>query len=251
MCGIMNGLALSGNFIPYGGTFLIFTDYCKSSIRLSAIMKQRVIYVMTHDSIGLGEDGPTHQPIEQLSGLRAIPNLNVFRPSDRSETIECWELALKNLKTPSILSLTRQNVIPIRKKYFSSNKCSLGAYEVLRTNNKVNLTILASGSEVHLAIEVSHKLAKEKIYSKVISVPCHELFDLQPKKYKDKILEETKYRISIEAAATDCWKKYIGDRGVAFGIDKFGKSAPYKEIYNYFGLTAENISKKSKNLIKN
>ena len=251
MCGIMNGLALYGNFIPYGGTFLIFTDYCKSSIRLSAIMKQRVVYVMTHDSIGLGEDGPTHQPIEQLSGLRAIPNLNVFRPSDRTETIECWQLALKNSKTPSILSLTRQNLDPVRKKYSNSNKCSLGAYEVLRTNNKVNLTILASGSEVNLAVEVSHKLAKEKIYSKVISVPCHELFDLQSKKYKDKILEETKYKISIEAATTDCWKKYIGDRGLTFGIDKFGKSAPYKEIYKYFGLTAENISKESKNLIKN
>ena len=251
MCGIMNGLSLHSKFIPYGGTFLIFTDYCKPSIRLSALMKQRVIYVMTHDSIGLGEDGPTHQPIEQLAGLRSIPNLNVFRPADRTETIECWELALKNSKTPSILSLTRQNLEPIRKKFTNSNKCSLGAYEVLRTNSKINLTILASGSEVNLAVKVSHKLAKEKIYSKVISIPCHELFDLQSKKYKNKMLDETKYKISIEAATTDCWKKYIGNEGLAFGIDEFGKSAPYKEIYKYFGLSVENISKKSKNLIKN
>jgi transketolase len=251
MCGIMNGLALHSKFIPYGGTFLIFTDYCKPSIRLSALMAQRVIYVMTHDSIGLGEDGPTHQPIEQLSGLRSIPNLNVFRPADRMETIECWELALKNSKTPSVLSLTRQNLEPVRKKYSNINKCSFGAYEILRTNKKINLTILASGSEVNLAIEASHKLAKDKIYSKVISVPCQDLFDLQSRSYKQEILGETKYKISIEAASTDCWRKYVGTEGLAFGIDTFGKSAPYKEIYKYFGLTAENISKKTKNLIKN
>ncbi|MDA9081887.1 transketolase [Candidatus Pelagibacter sp.] len=250
MCAIMNGIALHSNFIPYGGTFLIFTDYCKPSIRLSALMEQRVIYVMTHDSIGLGEDGPTHQPIEQLSGLRSIPNLNVFRPADRMETIECWELALKNLKTPSVLSLTRQNLNPIRKKYLNVNKCSFGAYEVLRTKKKVTLTILASGSEVNLAIDTSHKLAKDNIYSKVISVPCQDLFDSQSKSYRKKILGETKFKISIEAASTDCWKKYIGTEGLTFGIDVFGKSAPYKEIYKHFGLTAENISKKTKNLIK-
>ncbi|MDB2354544.1 transketolase [Candidatus Pelagibacter bacterium] len=251
MCGIMNGIALHSKFIPYGGTFLIFSDYCKPSIRLSALMGQRVIYVMTHDSIGLGEDGPTHQPIEQLSGLRSIPNLNVFRPADRMETIECWELSLKNSNTPSILSLTRQNLDPIRKKYSNLNKCSFGAYEVFRTNKKINLTILASGSEVNLAIETSHKLAKDKIYSKVISVPCHDIFDKQSSSYKQKILGETKFKISIEAASTDCWKKYIGTDGLTFGIETFGKSAPYKEIYKYFGLTVENISKKTKNLIKN
>ena len=250
MSGIMNGLALHSKFIPYGGTFLIFTDYCKPSIRLSALMEQRVIYVMTHDSIGLGEDGPTHQPIEQLSGLRSIPNLNVFRPADRMETIECWEIALKNSRTPSVLSLTRQNLDPIRKEYSNINKCSFGAYEVLRTDKKVNLTILASGSEVNLAIETSHKLAKDKIYSKVISIPCQDLFDLQSRPYKQKILGETKFKISIEAASTDCWRKYVGTEGLTFGIDTFGKSAPYKEIYKYFGLTAENISKKTKNLIK-
>jgi transketolase len=250
MSGIMNGLALHSKFIPYGGTFLIFSDYCKPSIRLSALMGLRVIYVMTHDSIGLGEDGPTHQPIEQLSGLRSIPNLNVFRPADRIETIECWEIALKDSGTPSVLSLTRQNLDPIRKKHSNINKCFFGAYEVLRTNKKIHLTILASGSEVNLAIETSHKLAKYKIYTKVISVPCQDLFDSQSKSYKLKILVEPKLKISIEAASTDCWKKYVGTEGLAFGIDTFGKSAPYKEIYKYFGLTAENITKKIKNLIK-
>ena len=247
MSGVMNGIALHSNLIPYGGTFLIFSDYCKPSIRLSALMKKRVIYVMTHDSIGLGEDGPTHQPIEQLSGLRAIPNLNVFRPADRIETIECWEHALKSSKTPSVLSLTRQNLNPVRKTYPNKNLCSLGAYEVLRTNKKINLTILASGSEVNLALEVSHKLAKDKIYSKVVSTPCMELFELQSKSYKNKILEETKFKISIEAGSSDCWKKYVGDYGIAFGIDEFGKSAPYKDIYKYFGLEStsiKNITKK-------
>ncbi len=251
MCGIMNGLALHSNLIPYGGTFLIFSDYCKPSIRLAAMMKQQVIYVMTHDSIGLGEDGPTHQPIEQLTGLRAIPNLNVFRPADRLETIECWEHALKSSKTPSILSLTRQNLDPIRKKYSKTNKCSLGAYEVLRTNKKIKLTILASGSEVGLAIETSHKLAKDKIYSKVISVPCMELFDLKSNGYKNKILNETKLKISIEAGSGACWKKYVGDFGMIFGIDVFGKSAPYKAVYKHFGLTSSNIVNKLKKFIEN
>ena len=250
MSGVMNGIALHSNLIPYGGTFLIFSDYCKPSIRLSALMKKRVIYVMTHDSIGLGEDGPTHQPIEQLSGLRAIPNLNVFRPADRIETIECWEHALKSSKTPSVLSLTRQILNPVRKTYANKNLCSLGAYEVLRTNKKINLTILASGSEVNLALEVSHKLAKDKIYSKVISMPCMELFELQSKSYKNKILEETKFKISIEAGSSDCWKKYVGDNGIAFGIDEFGKSAPYKDIYKYFGLESTNIKSITKKIIK-
>ena len=251
MSGIMNGIALYGNLIPYGGTFLIFSDYCKPSIRLSALMQKRVIYVMTHDSIGLGEDGPTHQPIEQLSGLRSIPNLNVFRPADRVETIECWEHALKSSKTPSILSLTRQGLNPIRKSFTNINKCSLGAYEVLRTNNKINLTIFASGSEVNLAIETSHKLAKDKIYCKVISMPSMELFDQQSKLYKNKILNETKFKISIEAGSSDCWKKYVGSSGLTFGINEFGKSAPYKDIFKHFGLTVSNIVSKTKKMIGN
>ena len=246
MSGIMNGLALHSNFIPYGGTFLIFSDYCKPSIRLSAIMKQRVIYVMTHDSIGLGEDGPTHQPIEQLSGLRSIPNLNVLRPADQTETIECWDIALKSKHTPSILALTRQNLNPIRKNFDKKNKCSLGAYEVLRTNKKISITIIASGSEVNLAIEVCHKLAKQKMYSKVISMPCQELFDSQNKTYKNKILKETKNIFSIEAGSKQSWEKYVGSRGLHFSIEEFGKSAPYQKIFDYFNLNSEKIFKKIK-----
>ena len=244
MCAIMNGLSLHSNLIPYGGTFLIFSDYCKPSIRLSALMQQQVIYVMTHDSIGLGEDGPTHQPIEQLDGLRSIPNLNVFRPADRYETIECWELALKSKKTPSVLSLTRQNLDPIRLKLSNQNKCAYGAYEVLRTNSRVQLTIFASGSEVNLAIETAKELKKNRIFSKVISVPSQELFNKQNSSYKNKILNETKLKVSIEAGATNSWHKYVGENGLIFGIDEFGKSAPYKEIFDYFGLTSKKISKK-------
>jgi transketolase len=250
MAAMMNGIALHSKFIPYGGTFLIFSDYCKPAIRLSALMEKQVIYVMTHDSIGLGEDGPTHQPIEQLSGLRSIPNLNILRPADRMETIECWEIALKNKKTPSVLSLTRQNLEPIRLKFSNTNKCSLGAYEILRSNKKINITILASGSEVNLAKKVSKNLAKDRIYSKVISVPSQEIFQKQSQGYKNKIMKETKYVFSIEAGRTDCWKKYIGKDGLSFGIDDFGKSAPYEDIYNHFGLSVKNISSKIKNFLR-
>ena len=249
MAGIMNGLALHSNIIPYGGTFLIFSDYCKPSIRLSALMGLRVIYVMTHDSIGLGEDGPTHQPVEQLSGLRSIPNLNILRPADTIETIECWQIALENKTTPSILTLTRQKVDPIRKKYSSDNKCSFGAYEVMRSAKDLDCTIFASGSEVSLAIKVCHKLATEKIYSKVISVPCQELFDKQNNKYRKNILEETENKISIEAGTTDCWTKYIGNNGIAFGVNNFGKSAPYKDIFKDFKLTLEDIVNSTKKMI--
>ena len=249
MCGIMNGLALHSGIIPYGGTFLIFSDYCKPSIRLSAFMKQRVIYVMSHDSIGLGEDGPTHQPVEQLSHLRSVPNLNVLRPADTMETLECWEIALKNSSSPSILALTRQKINPIRKEFEKENKCSYGAYELSRTNKEIKLTIFASGSEVNLAIKVSHKLAIESIYSKVISVPCQELLEEQSADYKKKILNETKFKISIEAGSTDCWKKYVGETGLTFGINDFGKSAPYKDVYKHFSLTSENITKKVKEMI--
>ena len=250
MAAMMNGIALHSKFIPYGGTFLIFSDYCKPAIRLSALMEKQVIYVMTHDSIGLGEDGPTHQPIEQLSGLRSIPNLNILRPADRMETIECWEIALKNKKTPSVLSLTRQNLEPIRLKFSNTNKCSLGAYEILRSNKKINITILASGSEVNLAKKVSKNLARDRIYSKVISVPSQEIFQKQSQGYKNKIMKETKYVFSIEAGRTDCWKKYVGKDGLSFGIDDFGKSAPYEDIYNHFGLSVKNISSKIKNFLR-
>ena len=249
MCAVMNGIALHSNLIPYGGTFLIFSDYCKPSIRLSSLMKQRVVYVMTHDSIGLGEDGPTHQPVEQLAGLRAIPNLNVFRPADTTETIECWQLALQQKETPSILSLTRQNLAAIRDELVNENKCALGAYEVLRTNTNVHLTIIATGSEVELAIESAKELVKHNIHSKVISMPCQELFDQQSESYKNLILNETKAKISIEAASTLGWKKYTGNQGRELGIDSFGKSAPYKKIYEHFNLTSNNIIKVAKEIL--
>ncbi len=246
MCGIMNGIALHSGLIPYGGTFLIFSDYCKPSIRLSAMMKQKVIYVFTHDSIGLGEDGPTHQPIEQLTSLRSIPNLNVFRPSDLIETFECWQLALESKSSPSVLALTRQGMKPIRVENSSKNKSSFGAYEVLRTGDNVNLTIISSGSETSLASDICHKLATENIYSKVISMPCQELFDQQDEDYKNKILSETELIVSIEASETNYWKKYTGINGLNFGINDFGKSAPYKEIYDHFNLNSESIIKKIK-----
>ena len=226
MCGIMNGLSLHSGLIPYGGTFLIFSDYCKPSIRLAAMMKQRVIYIFTHDSIGLGEDGPTHQPIEQLASLRSIPNLNVFRPADTIETFECWQLALESIKSPSVIALSRQKINPVRKEYSKINKCSKGAYEVMRTGDNIKLILLSSGSETSLACEVSHKLATENIYSKVISMPCQELFDKQDETYKKQILSEAELLVSIEASETEFWKKYTGSNGMNFGIYDFGRSAP-------------------------
>ena len=246
MCGIMNGIALHSNLIPYGGTFLIFSDYCKPSIRLAAMMKQKIIYVFTHDSIGLGEDGPTHQPIEQLTSLRSIPNLNVFRPSDLIETFESWQLALESRNTPSVIALTRQAITPVRVKNSLKNESSTGGYEVLRTGDNITITLIATGSETSLAIEVSHKLATDGIYSKVISMPCHEIFDRQSEYYKNKILAETKLVVSIEASETDYWKKYTGNAGLNFGINDFGKSAPYKKIYNHFGLDVESIVERIK-----
>ena len=246
MCGIMNGIALHSNLIPYGGTFLIFSDYCKPSIRLAAMMKQKVIYVFTHDSIGLGEDGPTHQPIEQLTSLRSIPNLNVFRPSDTIETFECWQLALESKDAPSVIALSRQGISPVRVINSTKNESSFGAYEILRTGDNIGLTILATGSETSLAIDVSHKLATENIYSKVISMPCHKIFDQQNESYKNKILNETKLVISIEASESSFWKKYTSNNGLNFGIDDFGKSAPYNEIYNHFELNSKSIIKKIK-----
>ena len=246
MCGIMNGISLHSNLVPYGGTFLIFSDYCKPSIRLSAMMGQKVIFVFTHDSIGLGEDGPTHQPIEQLSALRTIPNLNVFRPADTIETFECWQLAIENKNTPSVIALTRQKTNPIRKEYLDINQCSKGAYEIMRTGDNLNLILISSGSEIDLACKISHKLATDNIYSKVISMPCHEIFDLQNDNYKSEILTENVLKVSIEASETSYWKKYTGNNGLNFGINNFGKSAPYKDIYDHFKLNEQNIVNKIK-----
>ncbi len=249
MCGIMNGIALHSDLIPYGGTFLIFSDYCKPSIRLAAMMGQKVIYVFTHDSIGLGEDGPTHQPIEQLTSLRSIPNLNVFRPADLIETFECWQIALESKSSPSVIALTRQGLDLIRIKNTSKNESSFGAYEVLRTGENIKLTIISSGSEVSLSCDISHKLATENIYSKVVSMPCQELFDKQNEGYKNKILSETELIVSIEASETGYWKKYTGTNGLNFGINDFGKSAPYKEIYDHFNLNLKSIIKRIKEKI--
>ena len=249
MCGIMNGLSLHSGLIPYGGTFLIFSDYCKPSIRLAAMMKQRVIYVFTHDSIGLGEDGPTHQPVEQLASLRSIPNLNVFRPADTIETFECWQLALESTESPSVIALSRQKINPLRKEYSKINKCSKGAYEIMRTGENIKVILLSSGSETSLACEVSHKLATENIYSKVISMPCQELFDKQDEIYKKEIFSGTELLVSIEASETEFWKKYTGSNGMNFGINDFGKSAPYKDIYDHFKLNSTAITKAIKKRI--
>ena len=241
MCGVMNGLALDQSTIPYGGTFLIFSDYCKPSIRLAALMKQRVIYVLTHDSIGLGEDGPTHQPIEQLFSLRSIPNLNVFRPADSIETLEAWELALKSNSSPSVLALTRQDLPIVTKKQTKENLTQYGDY-ILSDSRKdnCNLIIIATGSEVEIALDVQKKLQEQNIESKVISMPCLELFEKQSKEYKNKILGKNSFKVTIEAGVTTGWEKYTSN-GISFGINSFGKSAPYKQIYKHFGLTSENI----------
>jgi transketolase len=242
MASVMNGLALYGGLIPYGGTFLIFSDYCKPSIRLSALMGLKVIYIFSHDSIGLGEDGPTHQPIEQLAGLRAIPNLNVFRPADINETLECWEIALKSHNTPSVIALSRQKVPYINPNNSKKNKCESGAYTVNITSHESNVTLIASGTEVELALKVQEKLKESNIHSKVVSMPCMELFDNQSDKYKKDIIEESSLVVTLEAGSVAHWQKYIKNKGLNLGIDKFGESAPYKEVYDYFNLTEEKIS---------
>ena len=241
MSAIMNGLALYGGIIPYGGTFLIFSDYSKPSIRLSALMGLRVIYIFSHDSIGLGEDGPTHQPIEQLTGLRAIPNLNVFRPADINETLECWEIALKSNGTPSAIALSRQKVPYINPKNTKENKCEKGAYVVNITSHDSNITIVASGTEVELALKVQKKLKNISIHSKVVSMPCMELFDKQPEDFRKEIIEENSLIITIEAGSIISWQKYIKNKGMNIGIDKYGESAPYKDVYSHLGLSEEKI----------
>ena len=242
MASIMNGLALYSGLIPYGGTFLIFSDYCKPSIRLSALMGLKVIYIFSHDSIGLGEDGPTHQPIEQLNGLRAIPNLNVFRPADINETLECWEIALKSKNTPSAIALSRQKLPYINPKFSEKNKCETGAYIVKLNSHDNKVTLVASGSEVEIALEVHNLLKEQNIESKVVSMPCHELFDKQSDDFKSDILDKDSLIITIEAGNVSSWKKYLGDRGMTFGIDRFGESAPYKKVYEHLNLSAEKIT---------
>ena len=242
MAAVMNGLALYGGLIPYGGTFLIFSDYCKPSIRLSALMGLKVIYIFSHDSIGLGEDGPTHQPIEQLAGLRAIPNLNVFRPADINETLECWEIALKSNNTPSAIALSRQKVPYINPKNSQENKCEKGAYVVNITSHESNVTIVASGTEVELALNVQDKLKENNIHSKVVSMPCMELFNKQSEDFRNDIIEQSSLVVTLEAGSILSWQKYTKDNGISIGIDEFGESAPYKEVYDHFGLSEEKIT---------
>ncbi len=241
MAAVMNGLALYSGLIPYGGTFLIFSDYCKPSIRLSALMGLKVIYIFSHDSIGLGEDGPTHQPIEQLNGLRAIPNLNVFRPADINETLECWEIALKNKNTPSAIALSRQKLPYINPSLSEENKCKNGAYVVKMTSHNSKVTLVASGSEVELALNVHNALKENSIESKVVSMPCQELFDQQSEDFKKDILDKESLIVTIEAGNVSSWKKYLGNKGISLGIDRFGESAPYKKIYEHLNLSVEKI----------
>ena len=240
MASAMNGLALYHNLIPYGGTFLIFSDYCKPAIRLSALMGLKVIYIFSHDSIGLGEDGPTHQPIEQLTGLRAIPNLNVFRPADINETLECWEAAIK-MKGPSAIVLSRQKLPYINKNFSDENNCLKGAYIVNVTSHDNNIILLASGSEVSLALEVQQQLKNSNIHSKVVSMPCQELFDKQSIEYKKKVLDENSIIVSLEAGSVNSWHKYTGKDGLTIGLDVFGESAPQKKLFEHFNLTSEKI----------
>ncbi|MGI4776337.1 MAG: transketolase [Janthinobacterium lividum] len=250
MAAIMNGLSLSG-FVPIGGSFFVFSDYMKPSIRLSALMQLQVFYIMTHDSIGVGEDGPTHQPIEHLASFRALPNLLVMRPADFTETLECWRIALTNFNGPSMLVLTRQNVPQIRKKPSKDNLSSFGAYEIesedFSTDNhsqsiSIDVSIFASGSEVEVALDTAKILRASSIKVKIISVPCFELFFKQDKNYIKHILEGTKLKVAIEAACSFGWHSIIGNDGMFFGVEEFGKSAPKESLYEYFGITAKNIA---------
>lgn len=246
MASVMNGLALHGGFIPYGGTFLTFSDYCRPSIRLSALMRQRVIYVMTHDSIGLGEDGPTHQPIEHLSSLRSIPNLLVFRPCDPIETAECWQAALESRHAPSVIALTRQNVSPVRSSAVE-NLSKKGAYILKEASSPRSVTILSTGSEVSLALHVAEQLESEGVSTAVVSMPCWELFDQQDAAYKKSVLGSAEtLRVSIEAAITYGWERYVGLQGLMIGMENFGASAPASELFEHFGFTTQNIVAKIK-----
>ncbi len=250
MAGIMNGLALYGCLIPFGGTFLIFSDYLKPSMRLSALMNLRVIYIFSHDSIGLGEDGPTHQPIEQLEHLRAIPNLNVFRPADINETLECWEIALKSKNNPSAIALSRQKLPYVSESNSGEIMCSKGAYVLKKTSNDAEVSLIASGSEIEIALEAQEKLKDININSKVISVPCYDLFLNQTENYKNEVLGKDTFKISIEASSQSGWKHVVGKNGVTLGLSTFGKSAPYKDIYKLFNLTSDEIVKTVKAKVK-
>jgi transketolase len=241
MAAAMNGMALHGGFIPYGGTFLIFTDYCRPAMRLSALMKQRVVYVMTHDSIGLGEDGPTHQPIEHMASLRAMPNIYSFRPADAVETLECWQIALESDSTPSVLALTRQGLPTVRTEYTEENLSARGGYILAEADSELQVTIFASGSEIEIALDAKVKLEAKSIGVRVVSMPCTELFDAQDKEYKYNILCNNSIKVAVEAAINYGWERYIGAHGIFVGMESFGESAPADELYKHFGITSERV----------
>jgi transketolase len=250
MAAAMNGLALHGGIVPYGGTFLVFTDYCRPAIRLSAIMGQRVIYVMTHDSIGLGEDGPTHQPVEHLASLRAIPNLNVFRPADPVEVAECWELALQAESTPSIIALTRQAVSALPTTKGEDNRSAKGAYVLSEASGgKRDVTLIATGSEVGVAMEAKELLAKDGVQAAVVSIPCWELFAGQPATYRTSVLGSAP-RIGVEAAVGLGWERWLGDGGTFVGMESFGASAPAAKLFAHFGITPTHVANTARELIK-
>ncbi|CDO47530.1 transketolase [Bartonella henselae] len=241
MGAVMNGLALYGGFIPYGGTFLCFSDYMRPAMRLSSLMGLRVIYVMTHDSIGLGEDGPTHQPVEHLASLRTLPNHLVFRPADAMETVECWQLALKTRGTPSTLALSRQNLPLLRREYEEENLCMLGAYELLTASDDAQVTLFASGSELQIAVHAHAVLEEKGIPTRVVSVPCFELFTQQSPSYQRALIGDAPIKIAIEAALRQGWDYFIGTNGVFIGMQGFGASGTIDALYAHFGITCENV----------
>jgi transketolase len=240
MAATMNGIALHGGMLPYGGTFLTFTDYARPAIRLSALMKQRVIYVMTHDSIGLGEDGPTHQPVEHLSSLRTIPDLLVLRPADATETLECWQIAIEHKDHPTVMALSRQNLPALRTEYVKENLSAKGAY-VIAGDKSADIVIFATGSEVAIAVDGQKALAAEGIKAKVVSVPSQELFFAQDEAYRAEIIGKPRARVAIEAGVRMSWDRFLGDKGRFVGMHQFGASAPIDALYAYFNITAQAV----------
>jgi transketolase len=243
MAAAMNGMALHGGIIPYSGTFLVFGDYMRPSIRLAALMRQRVVHVLTHDSIGLGEDGPTHQPVEHLASFRAMPNLHVFRPADAVETAECWELALARADGPSVLALSRQNLPAFRVEAGAENRCARGGYVVAEApSGPRRATLIATGSEVHVALAASDLLAAEGVPCAVVSLPCWELFAEQDEAYRTEVLGADALRVGIEAAAPFGWSEWLGERGLFVGMSGFGASAPAEALFPHFGITPEAVA---------
>ena len=240
MASAMHGMALHGGFIPFGGTFLVFTDYCRPAIRLAALMGLRVIYVMTHDSIGLGDDGPTHQPVEHLASLRAMPNVLVMRPADLVETAECWGIAIAQSNRPSVLALSRQGLPAVRLTESKDNLCAKGGYVLSEADGPRQATIIATGSEIALALEAQAKLKTDGIAVTVVSMPCCDLFDEQDEAYRTSVLGSAP-RVAVEAGVTFGWERYVGDGGAVIGMSSFGASAPAGELYAHFGITSDAV----------